>query len=464
MRWKPSVIPKVFFLRATILFLELSLHSSSAFVPRSANAIFADPTCNSLARYHFGTNTNHPHSPLLFVSPLDGDDKNVDDSQSILSQRIRQLQEKENREALASNQALSARFQELQKSETTDLILQSGSAQVMNLPVLSFDSLLPQQTIAGRTEDPTFCVFLRELGLGGWFVMTSLDPTTRKIRRHGVLVKIVAIDALKNKDASSSKTLAKPTTTTTTTTTTDHLTSIPTAVDFQLVGRSRCRILSKHRQGMKKRIGRWRRCHDPNGEGAVLGWGDERFVDASPDLNLNLDLESSNTNPNINEGDSSIDQDWAKLSSSEWNMLPVLVNLEALETPDEEQSHAHQQEKVNELSLLVDEWYNLASNVNTYNNINVTATTRIRHGHPGLWVEPDKLLARVAKQLGPRPTEPTAFCFWAAAMINPLPSLGVSMEIRGRLLEAVTVERRLEILEVGLRRSIENLTGRRPLL
>lgn len=439
-------------LQTFLLLMELSHHCLYAFLLRPSNAFGVDPSSNHLARYNVGTSTKARWSSLLlFVSPLDGGNDNVDDSQSILSQRIRQLQEKENREALASNQALSARFQELQKSETTDIMLQSGSAQVMNLPVLSFDSLLPQQTMTGRTEDPTFCVFLRELGLGGWFVMTSLDPTTRKIRRHGVLVKIVALDALKKEDPSNMFSA----------TTTDPLTRIPTAVDFQLVGRARCRVLSKDRQGMKKRIGRWRRCHDPNGEGAVLGWGDERFVDASPNLTVNFD-SSSDDERSIHQ-----DSDFANLSTSEWNPLPVLVNLEALETQTTKQLEAerlsYQQEKVNELSLLVDEWYTLASNVNTYNNLNVTATTRIRNGHPGLWVEPDKLLARVAKQLGPRPTEPTAFCFWAAAMINPLPTLGVSLEIRGRLLEAPTVERRLEILEIGLRRSIDNLNGRRPL-
>ena len=47
--------------------------------------------------------------------------------------------------------------------------------------------------------------------------------------------------------------------------------------------------------------------------------------------------------------------------------------------------------------------------------------------------------------------------------MNPLPPLGVSLEIRGALLEAATDEQRMAILERGLLRSIDNLKGIRPL-
>jgi hypothetical protein len=117
-----------------------------------------------------------------------------------------------------------------------------------------------------------------------------------------------------------------------------------------------------------------------------------------------------------------------------------------------------------ELIPLVEEWYALASDAKTYTNLNVTAATRVMRDQPGLMVDPEKLLQRVAKELGPRPEDdPTAFSFWAAALINPLPVLGVSMEIRGRLLEAPTTQKRLKVLEFGLQRSIDNLTGQRPL-
>jgi hypothetical protein len=50
-----------------------------------------------------------------------------------------------------------------------------------------------------------------------------------------------------------------------------------------------------------------------------------------------------------------------------------------------------------------------------------------------------------------------------AALINPLPALGVSPEIRGRVLAAPTAKRRLEILQWGIERPIRNLKGISPL-
>ena len=397
-----------------------------------------------------------PVAPLYSADSDDDSHQQYDngdayDSQTLLSLRIQQLKDKEAQEARAVSQALTARVQELQQSKRMDDLLLDDTAtspQVVHLPVVCMDALLPQQPLEGRTEDPTFCVFLRDLGLGGRFVMTSLDPTTRKIRRHGVVVKIVAVDALKNGETAEEKEK-------------DSLKQIPTAVDFQIMGQAQCRIIGADRQGMQARIGRWRRGYDPNGEEVVLGWGDERFVDAPKELvmdaryELDLDDQVENEKTGIESTD--------KLPSTEWNDLPVLVRLKALEDSKTNQDTLS---KAQELSEMVDEWYGLASRADTYNNVNVTAATRIRRGEPGLWVEPDKLLARVSKQLGPRPPleDPTAFCLWAAALINPLPPLGVSLEIRGRLLEAPTVQRRLEILELGLRRSIDNLRGRRPLV
>ena len=58
-------------------------------------------------------------------------------------------------------------------------------------------------------------------------------------------------------------------------------------------------------------------------------------------------------------------------------------------------------------------------------------------------------------------TDPSSFAFWVAALINPLPPLGVSLEIRGQLLESNGTLQRLYVLEKGLKRSIENLNGKR---
>jgi hypothetical protein len=93
--------------------------------------------------------------------------------------------------------------------------------------------------------------------------------------------------------------------------------------------------------------------------------------------------------------------------------------------------------------------------MDTYENADVTAvTSRIQSGRPGLYVDPLKLLESLLADLGPRPpvSQPAyrALAFWAAGLINPLPVLGVSLEIRGRMLEAPNIKRRLEVLEHGL--------------
>jgi hypothetical protein len=347
-----------------------------------------------------------------------------DGNENSLSERIQQLREKEDQEAQELANGLSTRVQELQESQEMERLLETHSQ--IELPVVSFDSLLPNQTLEGTAEDPTFCCFLRDLGLGGWFVMTSLNLKSRKIRRQGVLAKIQGVDAIsKSGDDDDGR--------------------VPTAVDFVILGHSRCRVIGP-REGMQQRIGRWRRGYDPNGEESALGWGTERFVDAPKEWHVDDDIPVSKE-----EG----------YPCTEWSSALVDVNLEAKD--EKEDFDDSVQDKMEGLITLVDQWCELATNVDTFQNLNVTASTRIRREHPGLWVDPEKLLQRVSKQLGPRPHHPTAFCFWAAALINPLPSLGVSLEIRGQMLEAPTIQRRLEILEYGLIRSIDNLKGKRAL-
>jgi hypothetical protein len=332
------------------------------------------------------------------------------------------------------------------------------------------DALLPNQRLEGRTEDPTFSCFLRDLGLGGYFVMTSVDPSLRKIRRHGVIAKIVAMDALKLNHQHHQQQQQQGER--------EELTNIPTAVDFEIVGVSPCRIVAPPRiNGIQRRLGRWRRCYDPNGEESVLGWGEEPLIDAS--LQMILDpthenvIDDDTTTTYISDAFGDGDGDGTSTTSRQdidlpctvWNKLNVLVNVDTLLFDDNnDKNKSINEQKVAELADLVDEWYRLASSSKTYQNTNVTAATRIRPNEPGLWIEPDKLLAKVSRQLGPRPTDdPNQFCLWTAALINPLPVLGVSLEIRGRILEAPTISRRLEVLELGLRRSIDNLKGIRPL-
>ena len=71
----------------------------------------------------------------------------------------------------------------------------------------------------------------------------------------------------------------------------------------------------------------------------------------------------------------------------------------------------------------------------------------------------------VLDELGPMPApnEPTALAFWGAALVNPLPPMGIALEIRGKMLEAKSIDERLIHLERTVTRSIANLNGTNPL-
>jgi hypothetical protein len=189
------------------------------------------------------------------------DDQSV--MMSSLSQRIQEIQDEENLQAERQLRELSTRMQIMQESESILELLESTTVsdgdvdpqrRLVQLPVVCFDALLPKQEMEGRAEDPLFCEFLRDqVGIGGWFVMTSLNYFTRTVRRHGTVVKLVGMDA---PNAGSNEKIGR-------------VPRVPTAVDFSLVGHSRCRVVGP-REEMKHRIGRWRRAYDPNGEEMTL--------------------------------------------------------------------------------------------------------------------------------------------------------------------------------------------------
>ena len=88
---------------------------------------------------------------------------------------------------------------------------------------------------------------------------------------------------------------------------------------------------------------------------------------------------------------------------------------------------------------LVDRWVELAKNVER---------------EPG---QIDALL----EQLGeiPPPEQPSERAFWVGALINPLPAMGVAMEIRPALLTAKTAEDRVQVAQEGILRSIRHMDG-----
>ena len=58
----------------------------------------------------------------------------------------------------------------------------------------------------------------------------------------------------------------------------------------------------------------------------------------------------------------------------------------------------------------------------------------------------------------PDAARPSARALWVAGLINPLPALGVALEVRPGVLIADTADRRLQAAELGLRDSIERLS------
>jgi len=95
--------------------------------------------------------------------------------------------------------------------------------------------------------------------------------------------------------------------------------------------------------------------------------------------------------------------------------------------------------KMKDNASLVDRWIELA---------------RQNERHPG---QVDALL----RQLGEIPPEhePTERALWVGALINPLPSMGVAMEIRPALLLSKRAEERVQVAIDGILRSIRHMDG-----
>ena len=393
-----------------------------------------------------------------------------------LSRRIRDVEEEEseraevNAEKLAKS--LQRRVKEVRVADAAEArVMRSFSTDTdstaVSLPVVAFDALLPGQRLTGSTEDPTFCRLLRDLGLGGLFVMVSWDPFKRKVRRNGVICRIAFVDALKQPPQPSGPLSSS------------DLSAIPSSVDFILVGRQPCHIVGPA-QGMMARVGRWRREYDPEGEEKVLGWGEERILDvelpgsstnrpAGADSAIERALRAAASLAALERreearADESTAVESATLPYTQWSLCQVQCL--PLSFAEEEKAATRDEVALAEsLVPLLDRWLALASDPRTYDNTNVTASTRARRNEPGLRCDPRQRMALVLHDLGerPPPTRPTAFAFWGGALINPLPPLGVSLEIRGRMLEAPTGLDKLALLRTGLQRSIENLEGSRPL-
>jgi Lon protease-like protein len=73
----------------------------------------------------------------------------------------------------------------------------------------------------------------------------------------------------------------------------------------------------------------------------------------------------------------------------------------------------------------------------------------------------DNLLQQIGEI--PPSENPSERAFWVGALINPLPALGVALEIRPALLTARTAEERVHIASEGILRSIQHMDGSKRL-
>lgn len=302
------------------------------------------------------------------------------------------------------------------------------------LMAIAFDALLPGQQLEGQTTDPNFMQVLRDhVGLGGTFVMISVNPFKRKLRRNGVLCRVDFMNAKYNQER-----------------------FLPTAIDFVITASTTCRLVGPS-DAFRSRVGRWRRCYDPDGEESRLGWGDEPFLDAIPE-------GTSNDLPVNFEGEADSEQQ-GEVNLNDQNQ-PNLSWIDC-EVPRQEEISDEVRQMAHDLIPLLEKWERLASDVTTYDNTDVVATSRLAKGMPGLRIDPAAVMRLVKKNLGAMPNaddDPNALALWAAALVNPLPPMGISPEIRGLVLEAATTKERLRLATWGTERSIRNLEGTDPLV
>lgn len=100
--------------------------------------------------------------------------------------------------------------------------------------------------------------------------------------------------------------------------------------------------------------------------------------------------------------------------------------------------------KARKIDDLVEEWISLAST---------------RERAPG---QMDAILADLGEM--PDLTQPTSRALWVGALVNPIPAMGVALEIRPALLTAKTAEDRIDVALEGIQRSILYMQGKSPLI
>ena len=100
-----------------------------------------------------------------------------DDANRLLSSRIDAMRKAEAQAEAKRAALLMERIASVEAADEREAAM--ATCSFARLPVVCFDAMLPGQRLELTTEDPTLCDFLMQLGLGGMFCMTSLDPRER---------------------------------------------------------------------------------------------------------------------------------------------------------------------------------------------------------------------------------------------------------------------------------------------
>lgn len=166
----------------------------------------------------------------------------------------------------------------------------------------------------------------------------------------------------------------------------------------------------------------------------------DNFVEFKAGRRFRLEGEIENTEEGWTEGRVTF------LSSQEEEEYEIQQNLGS---QDPVRSYANAISKVKELT---------SPNMSLPNNISLIER----------WIELAKenerqpgQIEKLLEDLGELPDEdePSEIAFWIGSMINPLPAMGVAMEIRPSLLMSESAEERIKIAHDGLVRSIKHMDG-----
>lgn len=296
------------------------------------------------------------------------------------------------------------------------------------LPVVVMDAILPGQQLEMWTNDETFCTFLDSQGKGSNFGMVGLDPQSRRVMRRGVEVQVTGMEYERD------------------------------GIRARFSGDRLFRMLGAGQES----VGRWRRAQTTDGQPqSAFGWGPETFVQedqpgaATPMALPHMPGHSSAAVTAAAAAAAAAASASASASASSGAAAAAAAAAAGLNTeeganarvewldPEPEQTPSeHAQLMWSAMRPQVDQWLDLVQS----------------RGHERM----PNHLSMVLESLGPCPSpdRPGALGLWLAALINPIPPLGVAPEVRPRVLLSGSADERLAVVYAGLARSIAILEGR----